>query len=393
MRFFAATLTPLVLAVASPALAQTSDHAAHQQTPPTTEQPAQADPHAGHTRPSMTTPQATDPDPQAVHDMPGTTTPPATPDPHAGHDMPGMTAPQATQPDPHAGHDMSTMPEMAWPQTPPGEASHDMSAMTMMPNVETSADNAGRPTEPPPPAAAGAGPAHAADLYFDAQQMAAVRDQLLAENGDIRTSVVILDRLEATFGEGADGYVWDAQGWYGGDINRFWWKSEGEGDIGGELERGEIEALYSRAFTPYFDFQAGVRQRYTPEADRTDLVVGVQGLAPYWFEVDVAAFLSNEGELSARAEAEYDLRLTQRLILQPRAEVDFSAEDVPELAIGSGVTSAELGVRLRYEIRREFAPYVGVEWSSSFGDTRDHIKARGDDPEDARLVLGIRAWF
>jgi copper resistance protein B len=392
VRFFAATLTPLVLAVASPALAQTSDHSAHQQTPPTTAQPAQtADPHAGHTMPA---PQATQADPQASpHDMPGMTMPPATPDPHAGHDMPGMTTPQATQPDPHAGHDMSTMPEMAWPQTPPGESGHDMPGMTMMPNVETSADNAGRPPEPPPPAAAGAGPAHAADLYFDAQQMAAAREQLLVENGDIRTNVVILDRLEATFGEGADGYVWDAQGWYGGDINRFWWKSEGEGAINGELESGEIEALYSRAFTPYFDFQAGVRQRYTPEADRTDLVVGVQGLAPYWFEVDVAAFLSNEGEFSARAEAEYDLRLTQRLILQPRAEIDFSAEDVPELATGSGLTNAELGVRLRYEIRREFAPYVGIEWSSSFGDTRDYVEARGEDAEDTRLVLGIRAWF
>jgi copper resistance protein B len=392
VRFFAATLAPLVLAVASPALAQTSDHSAHQQTPRTTAPQAQtADPHAGHTMPA---PQAAQADPQPpAHDMPGMTMPPATPDPHAGHDMPGMATPQASQPDPHAGHDMSTMPAMAWPQTPPGESGHDMSGMTMMPDVETSADNAGRPAEPPPPAAAGGGPAHAADLYFDAQQMAAAREQLLVENGDIRTSVVILDRLEATFGEGSDGYVWDAQGWYGGDINRFWWKSEGEGVINGELESGEVQALYSRAFTPYFDFQAGVRQRYTPEADRTDLVVGVQGLAPYWFEVDVAAFLSNEGELSASAEAEYDLRLTQRLILQPRAEINLSADDIPELAIGSGISSAELGVRLRYEIRREFAPYVGVEWSSSFGDTRDLVEARGDDAEGARLVFGVRAWF
>lgn len=299
--------------------------------------------------------------------------------------MPGVAAPQTAQPDPHAGHDMSTMPSMAWPQSAP--------AVTPMPDIETSADNPGRPPEPPAPVAASAGPAHAADLYFDPQQMATAREQLLAENGDIRTGVVIIDRLEATFGEGADGYVWDAQGWYGGDIHRFWWKSEGEGAIDGELETGEIEALYSRAFTPYFDFQAGVRQRYTPEADRTDLVVGVQGLAPYWFEVDVAAFLSNEGEFSARAEAEYDLRLTQRLILQPRAEINLSAEDVPELAIGAGLTNAELGVRLRYEIRREFAPYVGIEWSSNFGDTRDYVEANGEDAEATRLVFGIRAWF
>lgn len=382
MRFFAATLTPLVLAVASPALAQTPDHSAHQQAPPAEEQPP-PDPRAAHdmsTMPGMTSPQSAQPDRPPEHDM---------------STMPGMTAPQTTQPDPHAGHDMSTMPEMGWPQTPPANApaGHDMSAMTAMPDIETSADNPGRPPEPPAPAAASAGPAHAADLYFDPQQMAAAREQLLAAHGDIRTGVVIIDRLEATFGQGADAYVWDAQGWYGGDIHRFWWKSEGEGAIDGELETGEVEALYSRAFTPYFDFQAGVRQRYTPEADRTDLVIGVQGLAPYWFEVDVAAFLSNEGELSARAEAEYDLRLTQRLILQPRAEINLSAEDVPELAIGAGLTSAEVGVRLRYEIRREFAPYVGVEWSSHFGDTRDFVEARGEDAEDARLVFGIRAWF
>ncbi|MBY0563688.1 MAG: copper resistance protein B [Hyphomonadaceae bacterium] len=307
-----------------------------------------------------------------------------TPDPSAGHETPGMTTPPASSPDPHAGHDMPGM-QMNWPGSVPESAA--------MPNIETSADNDGRPPEAPAPTAASEGPAHAADLFFDPAQMAAAREQLLAENGDIRTSVVIIDRLEATFGEGANGYVWDAQGWYGGDIHRFWWKSEGEGAIDGELETGEVEALYSRAFTPYFDFQAGVRQRYTPEADRTDLVVGVQGLAPYWFEVDVAAFLSNKGELSARAEAEYDLRLTQRLILQPRAEITLSAEDVPELAIGSGLTSAELGVRLRYEIRREFAPYVGIEWSSSFGDTRDYVEARGEDAEGARLVLGVRAWF
>lgn len=376
MRFFAATLTPLMLAVASPGLAQTSGHSAHQQAPPAEEQAPSPEPRAGHDMSGMASPQTARPAPSAGHDM---------------STMPGMTA----QPRAPAGHDMSTMPEMAWPQTPPAEApaGHDMSAMTAMPDLETSADNPGRPPEPPAPAAASARPAHAADLYFDPQQMAAAREQLRVENGDIRTRVVIVDRLEATFGEGADGYVWDAQGWYGGDINRFWWKSEGEGVIDGQLERGEVEALYSRAFTPYFDFQAGVRQRYTPEADRTDLVLGVQGLAPYWFDVDVAAFLSNEGELSARAQAEYDLRLTQRLILQPRAEINLSAENIPELAIGSGVSSAELGVRLRYEIHREFAPYVGVGWSSSFGGTRDFIQARGEDPENARLVLGIRAWF
>src|SRR5690606_20338655 len=115
-------------------------------------------------------------------------------------------------------------------------------------------------------------------------------------------------------------------------------------------EEAELQALYSRAFTPYFDFQTGLRQTYRPEGDRTDLVVGVQGLAPYWFELDAAAFLSNKGELTARAEAEYDQRITQRLILQPRVEVNLSAEDIPELGIGAGLSTLQVGARLRYEI-------------------------------------------
>jgi copper resistance protein B len=223
--------------------------------------------------------------------------------------------------------------------------------------------------------------------------MAASREQLRVENGEVITHAIIFDQLEASFDDGHDGYAWDAQGWYGGDIHHFWWKFEGEGAFDAEIEGVELQLLYSRAVTPYFDIQTGLRQSHRPEADRTDLVLGLQGLAPYWFEIDAAAFLSNEGELTARAEAEYDLRLTQRLILQPRAEINLSADDIPELDIGSGVSSAEIGARLRYEIRREFAPYVGVEWTSAMGETRDYVRASGDDPDAARIVIGVRAWF
>ncbi|MGQ3374673.1 MAG: copper resistance protein B, partial [Caulobacteraceae bacterium] len=308
----------------------------------------------------------------------------AQPDPHAGHDMSTMrqTAPASAMP---AGHDMSTMGQM-----PPG---HDMSAMAMPPDVPTSADNPGRPPEMPLPPGATSGPAHAADTLFDPAEMAAAREQLRVENGDVRTTAVIIDQLEASFGDGEEGYALDAQGWTGGDINRFWWKSEVEGDFDGEVEEAEIQALYSRAFRPFFDFQTGLRQTYRPEGDRTDLVVGVQGLAPYWFEVDAAAFLSNKGELTARAEAEYDQRITNRWIVQPRAEVVLSAEDIPELRIGSGLTSLQIGARLRYEFHKEFAPYVGLEWTKSFGNTADFLEADGRSSEDTRLVVGIRTWF
>ncbi|MBU2270685.1 MAG: copper resistance protein B, partial [Alphaproteobacteria bacterium] len=275
---------------------------------------AQADPHAGH---DMSTMGQTQPAPApampAGHDMStmgqAQPAPAVQADPHAGHDMStmGQAQPAPTMP---AGHDMSTMGQMP--------AGHDMSGMTMPPDVPTSANNPGRPPETPPPPGATSGPAHAADSLFDPAEMAAAREQLRVENGDVRTTAVIIDQLEATFADGEEGYAWDAQGWSGGDINRFWWKSEGEGAFGDGVEEAEIQALYSRAFRPFFDFQTGLRQTYRPEGDRTDLVVGIQGLAPYWFEVDGAVFLSNKGELTARGEAEYDQRITNRWIVQPR---------------------------------------------------------------------------
>lgn len=235
--------------------------------------------------------------------------------------------------------------------------------------------------------------ANAADLYFDPTTMARARERLRAENGEAITYAAIFDRLEAAFDDGAEGYSWDAQGWYGGDIHRVWWKTEGEGVFDGDVGHAELQLLYSRAVTPYFDLQAGVRQSYRPEGDRTDLVLGMQGLAPYWFEVDGALFISNEGEFTARVQAEYDLRLTQRLILQPRAEASVSAQDIPEFTIGAGVSNVLAGARLRYEVTRRFAPYIGVDWSSGVGDTRDLIKADGQDPDTARFVVGVRAWF
>lgn len=360
------------------------------------------DPHAGHTMPGTPAPTRPAPDPVA---RPQTPARPAAQDPHAGHVMPPAQTPSAADPhaghqmpaqpatvDPHAGHDMSTMEPTAQPDP---HAGHDMSAMSMgPPDVPTSADNPGRPPEAPVPAAALGGPVHAADRVFGADAMAAARQTLLAENGDVRTTAVIIDRLEAGFGDGGESYRWNVQGWTGGDINRFWWKTEGEGDFGGNLHDAEVQALYSRAVAPFWDVQAGIRQDFRPDGDdTTHLTVGVQGVAPYWFEMGAAAFLSTDGNLTARAEVEYDQRITQKWIVQPALELEMSASDIPELDLGSGLTSVTAGLRLRYEIRREFAPYVGVEWSRSLGDTADYANARGEDAEDVRLVVGIKAWF
>lgn len=379
-------LAPLMLAAGGPALAQShAGHAGHA--------PAAAPASAA---------QATPPAAEPAHDCPmmrdgkacpmhGAAASVAQADPHAGHAMaPAETAPA----DPHAGHDMSGHAGHGAAQADP-HVGHDMGAARGGPDIPTSVDAVGgRLVETPPPAAARAAPAHAADLLFDPAVMAAARRQLLAENGDIRSTAVFIDSLEAGFGDGADTYGWSAQGWTGGDINRFWWKTEGQGEVDGKLHEVEVQALYSRAIAPFWDVQAGVRQDFRPDGDdTTHLTVGVQGVAPYWFEMSAAAFLSTEGDLTARAEAEYDQRITQKWILQPAIEVALSASDIPELEIGSGLTSVTAGLRLRYEIRKEFAPYVGVEWSRSLGDTADYAKARGQDPEDTRFVVGIKAWF
>ena len=253
------------------------------------------------------------------------------------------------------------------------------------------------PVAPPPPEAL-SGPAHAQDLFFDPAQAARSRAGLAREHGGLSASKLLIDQLEIGIGDGRESYSWDAQFWYGGDTDKFWLKTEGEGALGAAFEGAEIQALWSRAIDPWFDLQAGVRQDIGPGPDRTHLVLGIQGLAPYWFEVEAAAFLSTEGDITARFEAEYDLRLTQRLILQPNLEVDVSLQDVPELGLGSGVTAAELGARLRYEFfpgagPAVVAPYLGLSYERAFGRTADFRRAAGEEGGDVRLLLGVRTWF
>ncbi|HKY80646.1 MAG TPA: copper resistance protein B, partial [Sphingobium sp.] len=198
---------------------------------------------------------------------------------------------------------------------------------------------------------------HAADAVYDPAAMARARAAMIKEGGGGIFSQLMLDRLEYRAGKGRDGYHWEGEGWIGGDINRFAFKTEGDGEVGGPLESAELQALYSRAIDPWFNLEAGVRHDIRPEPNRAYAVIGIEGLAPYWFEVGAQAFLSTKGDAHLRLEASYDQRITQRLILQPAAEVNISAQDVPELGIGSGLSDIELGLRLRYELAREFAPY------------------------------------
>lgn len=229
-----------------------------------------------------------------------------------------------------------------------------------------------------------------ADRIWGREAMASSRGQLYREHGGGNFSQIMIDIAEIQFRQGREGYRWEGEGWFGGDINRLVVKTEGEGGFGDGVDGAEVQALYSRAVDPYFNLQAGIRTDIRPTPSRSFAALGVEGLAPYWFELEAHAFVSTEGEVLGRIAASYDQRLTQRLILQPRIELNLSAQDAPEIGLGGGLTDAELDLRLRYEIRREFAPYVGLSWERRFGDTG---RLAGDRGGDLIAVAGVRAWF
>ena len=207
-------------------------------------------------------------------------------------------------------------------------------------------------------------------------------------------SFMLIDQLEHGFHKGAESLRFNGQGWIGGDYNRVWINTEGTKFYDGPLEDTDVQVLYGRLVAPFWDVQGGLRY-YRPRANapsRGSAVIGIQGLAPYRFEVQAASFISNRGEVSGRVELEYDLLLTQRLVAQPRFETNLAIQRSPELGVGRGINDTELGFRLRYEIRREFAPYVGVSWTSRFGETADLARARGDVVRTLGLVVGVRLW-
>ncbi|WP_405242291.1 copper resistance protein B [Lentisalinibacter salinarum] len=191
---------------------------------------------------------------------------------------------------------------------------------------------------------------------------------------------------------------WEAQGWVGGDFHKFWWKSEGEAIFEGPDEgESENDFLYSRLIAPFWNFQAGMQ--YANEwggsdyEDRWSAVVALQGLAPYKFELDTSLYLSEDGDLTLAAEGEYDLRITQRLVLQPRAALGISAQDVPERGLGSGLTDVKIDLRLRYEIRRELAPYLLMRYTTALGETEDIAEAAGADTSQWLFGAGLRFAF
>lgn len=384
----------MVLALgASPALAQHAGHG-HENapTPPAGEEASperpetpSTDPHAGHAMPAPP-PTVGDPD-EVDHDAMG----------HAS----GEEDHSAGQPgaDGHAGHSEMDHEAMGHHPPPPDHAA--------TPSTPEEVDHAAMghymPQAPPAQSMEHHGMAH--DLPADApprepipQLTAADRAAAFpavaghAVHDDAVHSYWLLDRLEAWDADEGTGIGWEAVAWIGTDLDRLWLRTEGE-HVGGSTESAELEVLYGRAISRWWDMVVGVRQDFGEAPSQTFAAIGVIGLAPYMFEVEATAYVGTSGQTAATVEVEYETLFTNRLILQWLAEAEVHGKDDPRRGIGSGLGKVEAGLRLRYEFTRRFAPYVGIARERVFGNTADLRRAAGGDVDDTRVVIGLRTWF
>jgi copper resistance protein B len=297
-------------------------------------------------------------------------------------------APDAPAPSSAGMHDMSgmdhgPMPEMDHGSMPgmnhgpapatPATSDHAMPGMAMGPMQDGRASTGARSGDYSGGIAAS--PAHQLHMH-----------------GGAPAGMLLVDQLEAFHGRDGNGQSWEAEGWYGSDADKLWLRSEGERS-GGRLEDGEFEALWNHAVAAFWSTQLGVRHDFGAGPQREWVAFGLQGLAPYWFEVEATAYVGPSGRTAARLRAHYELLFTQRLVLQPEFEMNVHGRSDPARRIGSGLTDAKLGLRLRYEIRREFAPYIGVVWTRRFGATADFARADHHAALDRQWVAGVRIWF
>ena len=308
------------------------------------------------------------------------------------------------------GHDHSTTAGMQEPAPTPEPSQMPMPPPSPSPPPQdppAGMEGMDMPAEPKPLPSRGLANSPSATPKTDAS--AAARDtkrppNLVDRSGwpsptadDAIYTFVLFDLLEYQRVGRVNAVRWDVLGWRGGDTNRFWFKSEGnltsESPMGGEAD---VQALYGRMISPFFDLQLGARveQRYERDSKPTRIfaVVGLQGLAPGRFEVEPALFLSNKGKVSGRFTGTLDLYQTQRLIWQPRLETNFAAQRDDDFGVERGLNDVEFGLRLRYEIRREFAPYLGVSYRQSFGATRERVLREGGNPGEVQFSVGVRLW-
>jgi copper resistance protein B len=272
------------------------------------------------------------------------------------------------QVDPHAGHQQST-------QTPPAKPSS-------VPTHDHSTSRDAKQELPP-----------FVPRLTDQDRQAAFPDvQGHTVHDNAVNYFVLFDQMEWQAGEGKNGLNLDTKGWIGRDRDRLWFRAEGEGEDG-SVHEAQTHLMYGRQFSRWWDVVAGIRQDLRPGPAQTWAAVGVQGLAPYWFEVEATAYVGSSGRTHARFEVEYELLLTNRLILQPLVEAEIFGKPDPERGIGAGLSTTDVGLRIRYEVRRELAPYIGVTWSRKWGETAEFAEAAGEDSAGARFVTGLRLWF
>ena len=203
---------------------------------------------------------------------------------------------------------------------------------------------------------------------------------------------LLLDQLEIFDGRDGNGQSWELGGWYGTDENKLWIRSEGERSAS-KVQDGDAEVLWNHAIGTYWGSQLGVRHDFGVGPGRTWAAFGVEGLAPYWFELEATGYVGSSGRTAARLRVNYDVLITQRLILAPELEANLYGKDDPARRIGSGLSDMQFGLRLRYEVRRQFAPYIGVAWMRRFGSTADFARADHQAVFDPQWVAGLRIWF
>ena len=279
----------------------------------------------------------------------------------------GWTAEAEPAADPHAGHHMAK-PTGGDVDPVSSESAMDMGSMQ-----------------------GGSAPADARDPheYSGGQDFGPYTLELGDEHS---VASLLVENFEATRSDGNTSAAYDLQGWYGRTYDRLVLKGEGDVDDG-RVEDARTELLWGHALTSYWDTQLGVRHDTGEGPDRSWLAFGVQGLAPYWFEVDVAGYVGESGRTALRVDASYELLFTQKLILEPTIELNAYGKQDRERGLGSGLADVSAQLRLRYEIRREFAPYIGIVWERKFGETKDLARSAGEDANDVAFVAGVRYWF
>ncbi|WP_420847735.1 copper resistance protein B [Nissabacter archeti] len=273
------------------------------------------------------------------------------------------------------GHDMSDMSGMDH------SSMGDMEPMSGMQGMEPMQPAAPTESRTPIPA------------LTDADRRAAFPDVKGHEVHDSSVNWYLLaDQLEWQKSDNTDGLGWDISGWAGGDIDRLWLRSEGE-TRDGKTESAEVQALWGHAVTPWWDVVVGGRQDFKPSKPQSWFAAGIQGMPLYNLETELTAFAGEQGRTAFRLETEYDVLLTNRLILQPALEANFYGKDDEARETGKGLSSTELSLRLRYEVKREFAPYVGVSWSQLYGNTADIAAREGEKDNEVSVLVGARVWF